>query len=251
MEWFCKGKELIFRTIKDVEHFENLRSTYIPRLFETTEQRRKHLFKSHYFHCCCENCQNEESDRFKKSSMSCPKCNECVPVMPRFSGKHEISPLTTTSCNNCNYQMEGIKIEKFSELKSKISNNLLNETGFEEFEALFERSVSIFHPYDIDFMSLLNILWDRYNQEGNSRKGLTVGLLMLKNYEKNLPKNCLDRVNLELSIAQICNALSLFQEANKHVDKAEDILIVSRGKDHPLITDVCTWIREQINLNCI
>ena len=68
--WYSKGKELVVRTIENVDDFSQLRISYLPNLFEKTESRRQKLMQDYFFLCQCSRCQDQSSD-LMKSSLNC------------------------------------------------------------------------------------------------------------------------------------------------------------------------------------
>ena len=62
------------RTIDQVDDFSDLRISYIPKLFERTEERRQRLMKNYYFLCECPKCLDVIGDQ-TKSSIKCPGKN--------------------------------------------------------------------------------------------------------------------------------------------------------------------------------
>ena len=83
--FISNGKEIIIRAIENVNSFEDLRITYIPKLYESTSRRREILTRDYYFFCQCLKCQNMDLDA-KKNSLLCPKCKDCIPIT---IGKHK------------------------------------------------------------------------------------------------------------------------------------------------------------------
>ena len=51
--WSYQGKEMIIRTINNVEDFSDLRISYLLKLYENTSRRRQKLLKEYYFLCNC------------------------------------------------------------------------------------------------------------------------------------------------------------------------------------------------------
>ena len=53
--WISKGKELIIRCIskEKIENISDLRISYIPNLYESTERRKELLMEDYYFLCQC------------------------------------------------------------------------------------------------------------------------------------------------------------------------------------------------------
>ena len=99
--------ELTVRAMDKIDKFEDIRVSYLPTLFDKTQQRREILSKHYYFHCDCDNCQNELADS-RKSSLKCFKCNNCVPISIR-------------NCIECQTPMKLTLVERGIKLKGEIS----------------------------------------------------------------------------------------------------------------------------------
>ena len=58
--WISKGKELIIKCISEenIENISDLRISYIPNLYESTERRRDLLMEDYYFECQCSRLDN-------------------------------------------------------------------------------------------------------------------------------------------------------------------------------------------------
>ena len=238
-------KEIIVRAIEDVDKFENLRFSYLLNLFEPKEIRRESLMKSHHFHCECTKCLDEESEKLK-SSILCPNCedNGCIPISSRI-------------CMNCNLEIDIDSIEEHKDLKSLISTEIKENKGLEIHMDLYKKSVAILHPYDSDFMRLLIELFNEL--QCNKSLQYEVGKLIMKNYEKDLPKYYTIKGTMEINLTNVCHALALakikdnklheaealFYEALIHITSAQNILIVSRGNDHSHL-ELCKRLKENI-----
>ena len=139
-----KGKELIVRTIEDVENISDIRVSYT-NLLDNTEKRRQNLCEQYYFFCECPKCQDMEQD-LTKSSMMCPDCGGCVP--------HKKG-----SCTKCNKTIEPSLITSYSNLKMRLLEECKDE--LETYENLFAEAVTIFHPNDKDYLDLLEVLYEK------------------------------------------------------------------------------------------
>ena len=67
-----------------MDDFSDLRISYIPKLFERTEERRQRLMKNYYFLCECPKCLDVIGDQ-TKSSIKCPGKNW---VYAKFSSEN-------------------------------------------------------------------------------------------------------------------------------------------------------------------
>ena len=72
------GKEMIIRTIENVNDFSDIRHSYLKNLSASTKKRQEKLLQDHYFLCECTRCLDTKSDNLK-NSMKCTNCNSgCV-----------------------------------------------------------------------------------------------------------------------------------------------------------------------------
>ena len=72
---------------------------------------------------------------------------------------------------------------------------------------------------------------------------------MLTNYYKHLPAYDLNIGGKEIEVANLFNILGKLDEAEKHINKAKDILQIRLGSDHPLLATKWKRVRQEINLN--
>ena len=65
--WISKGKELVIRCISEekIENISDLRISYIPNLYESTERRRDLLMEDYYFECQCSRLDNFQDSNLK------------------------------------------------------------------------------------------------------------------------------------------------------------------------------------------
>ena len=65
--WISKGKELIIKCISEenIENISDLRISYIPNLYESTERRRDLLMEDYYFECQCSRLDNFQDSNFR------------------------------------------------------------------------------------------------------------------------------------------------------------------------------------------
>lgn len=233
--WISNGKELRIRSVKKIEKFEDIRIAYIP-LFDRTKNRRKDLMEAYYFRCKCVRCADVKSDRLKSSLLcSNTNCKGCA-------------PFATLTCINCNEKLDQEKIDDYEEIKTQIRNFKVEATEDPEiYETIFRRAVKILHSNDKDLLDLLNIIYERYRFASQHEKCYEIGQLILSNFHQNLP--CYDpSIALgEIEASFICNKLNLMEEAEIHVKKAEELLQITHGNDHPLVTQRWKIIRQEID----
>ena len=112
----------------------------------------------------------------------------------------------------------------------------------------FEKSIEKFHPYDKDFMKILKTNYKFQKSGEHYENCLYILRLTLENLRKNLPLYY-DVIGLtEISTSEICIKLNLLEEAEMHINKAEEIFRVTHGINHSLITRGCSKIRQDINV---
>ena len=145
-------------------------------------------------------------------------------------------------------------------MKSSIARVINEQKGITEYENLYNKAVTILHPYDSDFICLLIILFNELRV--NKSIQLKIGKLIMRNYEQFLPKYHNIKGTMEINLSNVCHALAateikggniskaeeLFNEAKIHIDNAETNLIVSRGKSDQLM-DLCKKSKEAIQSN--
>ena len=152
---------MVIRTTENVKNFSDLRISYLLKLYETTEIRRKSLLKDYYFFCECNQCLDVISDQIK-SSLKCNQCSGCVPT-------------TIGICMDCNVKMDNSLIIEHRFLRKEILNYTSEDEPLKKEacnEKLYNRALEIFHPYDIDFLELLNFFCTQQLDGGNLPKSL-------------------------------------------------------------------------------
>ena len=148
-------------------------------------------------------------------------------------------------------------VDECKELKSTIATVINEQKGITEYEKLYNKAVTILHPYDSDFICLLIILFNEL--QVNKSIQLKIGKLIMKNYEMNLPQYHNTKGIMAINLTNVCHALALseiknnklskaeelFNEAKIHITNAENILEVSRGDAHPIM-ELCKTLKENI-----
>ena len=132
--WFNVGKEMVIRTIEDVEDFSEIRISYLDGRKKTAE-RKALLQKNYFFNCKCVKCENPNSDA-KFSSL---KCNNC-PGWVHGS---------TNICSSCFQKLklrdeELIIVEKYkNDTLPKCDPNMT----IKEIKSTFEKYIKTFHAF--------------------------------------------------------------------------------------------------------
>ena len=235
--WICKGKELIIRYIgnnEKVDKFSDLRISYIPNLYENSERRRELLMEDYFFICQCSRCQDEVSDQWKSSF----KCSYC---------SNGFVPFETGNCVICKHQCDSSRIQKYAKLKIELFEE--NDDGkkvYENDESMFEQAMEIFHPYDEDFIQLLNIYFRLRLAQENHVECLKICQLILTNYHQNIPFH-VNTGLFEVQAARSCIELNHLEAAESHIKKAKTIFQVIYGDDqNKLVNENCDQICKTI-----
>ena len=197
------------------------------------------LLETYYISCNCLKCRDVAADNLK-SSLICPKCQGCVPS-------------STGACISCKHQIDSSLIEKHANLKIKIksavSKDYEHQMVLMVYEKLFKQAVAIFHPYDSEFYSILEILYKKRSYADKYKECLVISRLMLTNIYQNCPHYCLIRGLHEMMFAILCNGMNLVEEAELHINRAKDIFKVTHGDDHPILTKYCGRYSKEIEWN--
>ena len=211
--------------------------------------------ETYYFYCECPNCLDESADLLK-SSLKCPHCERgCVPIL---------TECCLNCSNNINNQQNNPKlIQESKKMKLEISNAIANNltqnnnnssiiSDTKIYENLYDQAVEILHPYDCDFMALLEKLWEFYwsvNARYDHmilRKYLNITKLMDKNLSQTYPKFHPYLGTYCLCLAKISYNLQLYDEAQFYNNRLEKILQVAYGPGHPEL-EKCKQFHEEIN----
>lgn len=232
-----KGKELIVRTIAQVENVSDLRISYT-NILETTTQRRQNLSEQYYFYCDCVKCQDEEKDALK-SSLVCKSCQfGCVPASKGV-------------CSKCKTSVEISLLEQHSKLRTELKKALNTEELIEDqecLEMLYQKAAAIFHHQDKDYYDFVEHLYDvRLNKE-EYNGCLEVLRIILAHQHLNDSSYSTNKALAEMKAAKLCSYLNKLDEADIHISKAKDNLRVTHGDIHPLSSKYWRHIRQDIDM---
>ena len=106
------------------------------------------------------------------------------------------------------------------------------------YEIVFDQSVTVFHPYDKDYMDFLQIIYVKERNAKKYVKCLEIMRLILTNYYQHLPRYHLNIGLSEMLAGKFCIALNLLDEAKLCIRKAEKILRTTFGHDHPIVQNI-------------
>ena len=105
---------------------------------------------------------------------------------------------------------------------------------------------SIFHPFDKKYLDLLEILYEQRLAKEDYQGSLDVGLQILQHYHRHYPQFDINTGLMELKSAKLCLLLDYIDEAEKHILKGKDILGITHGKSHPLVTDSLGQLEQDL-----
>ena len=132
-----------------------------------------------------------------------------------------------------------MKIELFEE----------NDDGkkvYENDESMFKEALEIFHPYDEDFIQLLNIYFRLRLAQENHVESLKICQLILINYHQNIPFH-VNTGLFEVQAARSSIELNNLEAAESHIKKAKSIFRVIYGDDqNKLVNENCDQICKTI-----
>ena len=240
--WFNVGKEMIVRTIEDVNQYSDIRISCF-YMIEKTHERKKYLQEHYFFDCKCVRCEDPKSDA-KYSSLKCKFCSGWVPE-------------STKICSSCNQRLK-LNQEELT-IVEKYKNDTLTkfEPTNEEIRSDLEKLTKVFHVFHEIF---------RYPEElfvfpkgvspiqnGNHNDMLLlleVRKLRMNHRSAYIPQYYQDFVFDHSEISNTCISLKLFDEAKSHLKKAEEIIKVVYGEDHPYMRD-CQKRKMELLCACL
>ena len=94
----------------------------------------------------------------------------------------------------------------------------------------------IFHPYDKKYLDLLEILYEQRIGKEDYQGSLDACLEILQHYHKHYPQFDINTGLMEMKAAKLCVLMDKLDEAEKHVVIGKDILEVTHGKSHQIVT---------------
>ena len=237
--WFNVGKEMVVRTIDDVENLSEIRISYIV-VRENTIERKKELKKTYSFDCKCVKCEDPNSDA-KFSSLKCKACPGWV---------HD----STKICSSC-FQKLNLSDEELS-IVEKYKNGTLPKCDptmtIKGISWTLEKYIKIFHPFHEIFQEPENV-FPIPKIVSQSRKGchdamsllLEIRKLKLDHHSAHLPQYHEYFTHLNIKISDAYFALRLFDNGEFHLTKAEEMIKVVYGEDHPYMQEF-----QKLKIDC-
>ena len=231
--WHCIGTTLVVRALEDISVFDDVKISYVPRLYERTSERQELLNSMYYFLCNCSLCQDRDSDKCK-SSINCSTCGFCV-------------PLTSENCPNCGLKIDISRLEKYAQTQKIIQKFVLNPPDdISLIEYILKETLKIMHCYDKDLMNFMKLAFQKFKTNEKYEMCYVLMKPIISNIQKHFPP-FYDTLGLTfVSAAEVCLKLRRFKEAKDFIKSAEDIFKVSHGDDHPILTNGCAKIRHEI-----
>ena len=226
---FNVGKEMVVRTIEDVENLSEIRISYINEI-EKTHERQKILKENYFFDCKCLRCEDPNSDA-KFSSLKCKSC-------PGWVNEN------TKICSGCHQKLR-LSEEELT-IVEKYKNGTLPKftptMKAREIRSTLERYVKIFHGSHEIFKQCVDVVLNSPTSVSQNLKGDHDTLLILLQLQLNFSSEHLPQYHEVFmchhdDILYACITLRLFDEAELHLKKAEDICKVVYGEDHPYLQE--------------
>ena len=228
--WITVGKEMVVRTIEDVENFSEIRICYIDKT-EKTHNRRKLLKEHYFFDCKCLRCEDPNSDA-KHTSLKCKSC-------PGWVNE------STKICSGCHQKLK-LSDEELT-IVEKYKNGTLPKfeptMTTKEIGYILEKYVKIFHEFHEIFFQCEEVVLDFpiFALQSQNREIMLLKLklrkLGLNYYSGHIPQFYKEFVFYHREISEACLALKLFDEAEFHMKKAEEMCKVVYGEDHPYLQE--------------
>ena len=237
--WFNNGKELVVRTIEDVKNFSDLRISYFDAR-ERTAERKNYLKRTYSFDCKCVRCEDPNSDA-KYASLKCKSCPGWV---------HE----KTMICSSCHQTLKLNDEEKA--IAEKYKNGTLPKCDptmtIKGIRWTLEKYIKIFHPFHEIFQEPENV-FPIPKIVSQSRKGchdamsllLEIRKLKLDHHSAHLPQYHEYFTHLNIKISDAYFALRLFDNGEFHLTKAEEMIKVVYGEDHPYMQEF-----QKLKIDC-
>ena len=229
--WFNVGKEMVVRAIEDVENLSEIRISYFDA-YEKTYERRKYLREKYFFYCKCVRCEDPNSDA-KFASLKCKSCPGWV---------HE----STKICSSCHQTLKLNDEELTIVEKHKIGT--LPKFGatmtIKEIRSTLEKYIKIFHAYHEIFRRPEDMFqlgyWQIVSQAQNHQTMqllLEIRKLTLNHLSGHILQWHSAIGHQNILVSEVYLALKLFDKAEFHLQKAEEIIKVVYGEDNP-------WMQE-------
>ena len=107
--------------------------------------------------------------------------------------------------------------------------------------SLYKPALNLLHPFDENFMHLMNLAWAQWKKDSTEPEKFAVGLeicsYILQSHSEFLPKYCFTIASEKKSLANLCSKNNLFQKfsmAKKYNAEALKCVEICFGKEHPV-----------------
>jgi len=229
------GCQLHLRAIENIQTFSDVRISYT-NLLDFTDVRKSTLRKQYYFDCDCKKCL--EDDEKTKKAIRCSSCQNCVPI-------------STMICVKCGAKEDPVRKKKYLQLSQEFEDLVIKNKGGhpepdDQAGEFFTEMQPIFHPNDKMYLDLLEILYEQLLSKGDYRGTLEANLQILQHYHRHYPPFDINTGLMEMKAAKLCLLLDNLDEAKKHILRGKDILEVTHGKSHQLITERVRRLEEDL-----
>merc|ERR550519_192851 len=156
------------------------------------------------------------------------------------------------TCLQCGVKEVSSRQDKYLIIGTEYEELMIENKGGhpepeEQAEAFFEEMQPIFHPFDKKYLDLLEILYEQRLTKEEYQGSLDVGLQILQHYHRHYPQFDINTGLMELKAAKLCLLLDNLDEAEKHLLRGKDILEITHGKSHPLVTESLGHIEQDLS----
>lgn len=162
-------------------------------------------------------------------------------------------PISSGICKVCGREDSSSLLANYTKLKKEFDDHVCkNINGHpepeEDCESFYEDMKTIFHPWDKKYLDLLEMLFEQRLAKENFRGSMSLALEILEHYYQHYPKFDINTGLMELKTAKLLAFLDSLEEAEKHLEKAKDILVVTHGPSHPLVAGALKQLKQDIDM---
>lgn len=231
------GPNSLKRPVKISRDFKVSRSA----LLWDTPTRQQFLRDQFSISCNCGNCRQDplEVDHFKQGCLKCPECDGPVPV-PKTSKQKSTKQIR---CPNCQRNVSTEALETFWILKPKLRK--IYENGVVSFDIrgslmtaddwrITLEADRCMHYYDQDYLNclLIGTKFAMLNDSYGIALDMCLKVVQALDFYLSIPSFLTAKVHYNICLA--ANALRKYALLRKHVEKAMNLVAITRGREHHL-----------------
>ena len=149
----------------------------------------------------------------------------------------------TKICHDCKNDLstETSIFEEYSHLRRQIYIFFVEPTeDLTRYDTFFNDALKVFHPYDSTFMDFMKNFRGLWAKKGEFARCYQITQMILKNLYHNNPQYDLAIAMEEIWAGRFCIQIDKLEEAENHVNKAENIFRISYAdENHPILSKIC------------